>query len=190
MKLLTLGLATTIVLSACAQAPSPGEGDGGALIDAVITRADVERLERGLAHDSMEGRQVGTPGAARAARFIAAEMRSLGLAPGGDNGTYFQHVTGTAVPSYTAGAFLINGGVPLTWNVDFTAAPSLAAPSAVSNAPVIYGGINGDSVKTITAEQAAGKVVVLSNPPAAAGGRGGRFRGGAAKFARAAAVVT
>ncbi len=51
-------------------------------------RRMVEQLLRGLAHDSMEGRATGTPGAARAARMIAEQMRSVGLQPGGDSGFY------------------------------------------------------------------------------------------------------
>lgn len=47
-------------------------------------RAHVERLLRALAHDSMEGRGTGTAGGERAARFLLAEMKQLGLAPAGD----------------------------------------------------------------------------------------------------------
>ncbi len=50
------------------------------------SRRVVEQLLRGMAHDSMEGRSIGTPGAARAARMIAEQMRSIGLRPGGDSG--------------------------------------------------------------------------------------------------------
>ena len=45
-----------------------------------------------LAHDSMEGRRVATAGEARAARFIAARFREVGLQPAGDSGTFFQHL--------------------------------------------------------------------------------------------------
>lgn len=55
-------------------------------------RASVERLLRALAHDSMEGRGTGTPGGERAARFLVAEMRRIGLRPGGDGTTYSQLV--------------------------------------------------------------------------------------------------
>jgi hypothetical protein len=44
-----------------------------------------------LAHDSMLGRRTGTAGAERAARFIAAEMRAIGLEAAGDSG-YLQRV--------------------------------------------------------------------------------------------------
>jgi hypothetical protein len=44
------------------------------------------RLVATLAHDSLEGRRTGQPGATRAARIIAAEMARIGLRPGGDSG--------------------------------------------------------------------------------------------------------
>ena len=59
--------------------------------------ADVPRAERlqsllsTLAADSMEGRRTGTPGAHRAARFLAAELERYGVEPAGDDG-YFQRV--------------------------------------------------------------------------------------------------
>ncbi|MFI5312021.1 MAG: M20/M25/M40 family metallo-hydrolase [Gemmatimonadales bacterium] len=55
------------------------------------TPAGARRLLGGLADDSMQGRATGTPGAQRAARMIAAEMKRIGLEPLGDSG-YFQRV--------------------------------------------------------------------------------------------------
>lgn len=45
-----------------------------------------------LAADDMEGREAGTSGYDKAAAYVAAEFEKLGLAPGGNNGTYFQEV--------------------------------------------------------------------------------------------------
>jgi Tol biopolymer transport system component len=45
-----------------------------------------------LASDALEGRMAGTVGSACAAEFIAWTFRRLGLAPGGEDGTYFQDV--------------------------------------------------------------------------------------------------
>ncbi len=44
-----------------------------------------------LAHDSLEGRRTGQPGATRAAGVIAREMARIGLEPAGDSG-YFQRI--------------------------------------------------------------------------------------------------
>jgi len=45
-----------------------------------------------LASNDFKGRKSGTPEYRRAAEYVAAEMRKLGLKPGGDNGTWFQEV--------------------------------------------------------------------------------------------------
>ncbi len=67
---------------------------------AITDSATVMYMVRALAHPRMEGRGAGTAGLDSAAALIAGEMRWLGLAPGGDDGTYFQRfevTTGVAV---------------------------------------------------------------------------------------------
>lgn len=56
-----------------------------------VTPLDVCHLLSALADDSMEGRGTGTAGGAKAARFIAEQMRAAGLEPAGDSG-FFQRV--------------------------------------------------------------------------------------------------
>jgi len=48
-------------------------------IDEVITASEVERIEKVLSDDNMEGRKTGTPGIERAADFIAGEFKNNGL---------------------------------------------------------------------------------------------------------------
>ena len=45
-----------------------------------------------LSHDLMEGRAPSTRGGALAAEYLATELATLGIAPAGENGTYFQQV--------------------------------------------------------------------------------------------------
>lgn len=77
-----------------------------------VTPAEVCRVLSVLAADSLEGRGTGTPGGAKAARFIAEEFKAAGLEPAGDSG-YFQRVpivmgnrggrmVASAVPSFAA----------------------------------------------------------------------------------------
>jgi len=57
---------------------------------------DAQRLlghVRWLADPAREGRGVGTQGLAQAGTWIAAQMRTAGLKPAGDDGTYFQSFT-------------------------------------------------------------------------------------------------
>jgi hypothetical protein len=75
--------------SAPAGAPEPAP--------AALTEAGVRRILSALANDSMEGRFTGSRGADRAARFIASEMKSIGLQPAGDSG-YLQKVPFTTHP--------------------------------------------------------------------------------------------
>jgi hypothetical protein len=76
------------VLAGCAaqQAPVPSP-----VLTASITEAGVRDFLSKLADDSMEGRRTGTRGNEKAARFIASEMKSIGLVPLGDS-AYFQKV--------------------------------------------------------------------------------------------------
>jgi len=46
-----------------------------------ITQTSVERIERALAADDMQGRASGTPGGLKAAQFIAGEFKRIGLEP-------------------------------------------------------------------------------------------------------------
>ena len=63
-------------------APRPTTGD--------ITVEDVRTRTYIIADDSMEGRDTGRRGGARAAQYIARELARLGLEPAGDDGTYLQ----------------------------------------------------------------------------------------------------
>jgi hypothetical protein len=58
----------------------------------VVRDADVRRDIAILAADSMEGRGTGTPGGARAARWLATEFAKAGLQPAGDSGTFLQQL--------------------------------------------------------------------------------------------------
>jgi hypothetical protein len=58
-------------------------------IDKIINATEVERIERTLAADDMQGRRTFTPGIDKAADFIAAEFKKAGIQPlKGDS--YFQ----------------------------------------------------------------------------------------------------
>jgi hypothetical protein len=59
-------------------------------IDKIINAAEVERIEKTLSADDMQGRKTFTPGIDKAAEFIAAEFAKSKLQFLGDNKTYFQ----------------------------------------------------------------------------------------------------
>jgi hypothetical protein len=66
--------------------PAPAAASSGA-----VREQDVRMTLTALADDSMQGRGTGMPGSAMAARFIAGQMRQIGLEAAGDSG-YFQRV--------------------------------------------------------------------------------------------------
>jgi len=116
----------------------------------------------------MGGRQSGTRGNFMMTEYLAAEAARVGLEPGGENGTWFQTLplvrrSVDPVSSMTA------GGVRLTLFTDFapvkpTLTLRLGERLAVANASAVYGGRAGDTVNTISAASAAGRVVVLDAP--------------------------
>jgi Peptidase family M28 len=59
-------------------------------IDKIINATEVERIEKILSADDMEGRKTFTPGIDKAADFIAGEFAKSKLQFLGDNKTYFQ----------------------------------------------------------------------------------------------------
>src|SRR3569623_180705 len=55
------------------------------------------RSTRFLSSDAMEGRDTGSAGYERAARYVAQRFARAGLKPAGENGTWFQRVNLTEV---------------------------------------------------------------------------------------------
>ena len=78
--------ATGLIHAQAPQAPTP------AFRDALIDEQDIRRWLTYLSSDQMQGREVFTEGYGLAASYVADELRSLGLRPLGDSGSYFQTV--------------------------------------------------------------------------------------------------
>ena len=161
---------------------------------AQITARDLQIRLYQFADDSMLGRQVGRAANKKGTDFIAAELKRLGLVPGGVNGTYFQNLP-FHLRKFTEHSRVTVDGNPITWNTDIVAVPTLRAPRPVSDAEVVFGGTQGDTTLQIPASAAVGKFVVLLPQ---AGGRGGQGQGFAvrpgftpppSRFADAAAVA-
>ncbi|HEU4641881.1 MAG TPA: M20/M25/M40 family metallo-hydrolase [Gemmatimonadaceae bacterium] len=96
---LLLPLAAPLALAQGSSAPPRG----GAAVDALVNEVNVRRELSALADDSMQGRRTGTAGAMRAARWIAARMKEIGLEPAGDSG-YFQRVPVGELPAAPNGS--------------------------------------------------------------------------------------
>lgn len=87
-------LTSVCLLAALAMAACGGDSSEEAPAtpaDAATLEERLESLLSTLAADSMEGRRTGTPGAHRAARFLAAQLEEYGVEPAGDDG-YMQTI--------------------------------------------------------------------------------------------------
>jgi hypothetical protein len=169
---------------------------------AAITQADLMTRLYIFADDSMLGRRYRDIGNMKGTAYIARELQRIGVAPMGVRGTYFQNLDSLVQRKFTGGSLNV-GAVTLRFNQDFVPIPGARAPRAIANAPVVYGGVAGDTVNMISNEAAKGKFVIFAANPAQAapgggGGRGGRGGGGgggaggglAARLPDAAAVAT
>jgi len=130
---------------------------------AEISAQDLELRLSIVSDDSMAGREAGTIGDFKATTYIADEFRKLGLAPGGENGTYFQTVPLARVSlDERTTSIRVNGRELKLW----TDVAPVEADSALSLTGVraVYGGLATDSSTWISAQAAAGRIVVLGVP--------------------------
>jgi Peptidase family M28/PA domain len=118
-------------------------GQLAAQSDLALTAARVRAHVEFLADDLLEGREAGTRGYDVAARYVAAMLRTYGLEPAGDAGTFFQQVplregrlsTGEIVLQPKSGA-----QVTLALPGDAVVVPSLVRRETHVTAPAAYVG--------------------------------------------------
>jgi hypothetical protein len=125
LALAALTLTTVLTFAA----PLPAAAQEVAAPIRVVEVDDLRASLSVLAADSLEGRATGTAGAARAARFLAAEMQGLGLEPAGDEG-YLQRVP-------LARVTLANGRERLVVLPDHGALDTIPAERRVLDANVV-----------------------------------------------------
>jgi hypothetical protein len=147
-----------------------------------ITAADLMTRLYLYAADSMQGREAGTAGDARATDYIAAEVKRMGLVPAGEDGSYFQ-----TIPLMTrvvdSASSIVAGGTPLVFGADWAA--SGTGSLSMRDLPVVYGGALGDSA-ALPNDQIKGKLVIYGPP---AGRLSGRLFRSAAEMDDSAAAV-
>ena len=173
--------ALVVVLAACSggQEASPAPEEAG-LADDALTRAErLERLLGTLADDSMAGRRTGTPGAAKAARFLASELERYGVRPLGEGG-HLQPVplarverngrTRLVLPSATLSFDTLPAGSVLEGEVNVVGVIP-GADSALAREAVVLGAhfdhvgvgpaVEGDSIYNGADDDGSGAVAVL-----------------------------
>jgi hypothetical protein len=156
---------------------------GGPTVTA-ITPCDLMTRLYIYSADSLRGREAGTLDAIHATAWIEREVRRLGLRPGGDNGTYFQAMPVSA-RIVSSSSTIVSGGKTFRTDVDFY--PGGATADRKITADVVFGGMLGDTVNALSADDARGKIVVMTG---AANARGIRGFGAALAGAEAIALVS
>lgn len=121
-----------------------------------------------LASDALKGRDTGSAGHAAAAAYVARQFESLGLKPGGDNGSWFQqvpfrHAAHTSVPR--VGYIVVGKTVRWTNGKDFALRPSITQRRRRIDAPLVFAGHGISDAKLGIDEYAGldarGKIVVV-----------------------------
>src|SRR5215213_11877849 len=165
-------LATVNAAAALAQSSHQPRTHAPRPTSAEISTEDARTRAYIIADDSMEGRDTGRRGGERSARYIAGELKRLGLEPAGDRGTYLQQIPWVSrTPDTTA--VLRAGTTTLRWGTDYLVLPKLGFALALGGQPfgggfrgenvaTVYGGKIGDS--TIAPDLIRGKVVVFGAP--------------------------
>ncbi len=138
-----------------------------------ITPADVRARVYLIADDSMQGREAGEPGNVAVTSYIAAELARMGLQPAGENGTWFQTIPMIRRLVDPASSLRVANE---SFNLFADFAPIRPTSSlrsgtrlVVDAVPVIYAGRAGDSATALSADQVAGRIVVLGPPLDTAG---------------------
>ena len=104
-----LGLALVLMLTAGTTLASPYAISGDSIFKHIAV----------LAHDSLEGREVGELGEWKAAQYISNVFENAGLVPKGGNGTYLQSFEFTKKIVYGADNHLIVNSTPLVLDEEF-----------------------------------------------------------------------
>lgn len=141
-------------------------------IDAEKIRATVKYLS----DDALEGRGTGQKGGDAAADWMAAQFKSYGLLPAGDNGTYFQSVGFYGVTTdgkQTQVAFVPKSGteMALKFADDYVATDMTHAEKSEIDAPIVFVGYgihapeyNWDDYKGVDLKGKAA-LMLVNEPP-------------------------
>lgn len=88
---LSAAIGALFIAAAC-QPTNQTDGNDTIVADVSADPSVIRAHMSFLASDELEGREAGTAGYDAAAAYVAAELEKLGVAPAGDDGTYFQTV--------------------------------------------------------------------------------------------------
>ena len=140
----------------------------GVSIDTMRLRA----VSRALAHDSLGGRETGSPGAAAAASYIADRLREMGLQPTTPDGAFTRPVPIRTVSVDATSRLTLRAGpdsAVLAYGPDFVVVPPDSASSLSIEGEVWFLGTGGDATTAVRPGDPRGRVLaVLGGLPEAA----------------------
>ncbi|HEY6613546.1 MAG TPA: hypothetical protein VIZ32_03480, partial [Vicinamibacterales bacterium] len=160
-----------VLLLLAGAAPRAQQATLPAAVRAAADKITADALSRDLtylASDPLEGRNTPSPGFDKAAQFIAGRLKSAGLQPLGDNGTFFQAYTMRESRVDTAEAYVEVNGRRFRFGDDFVVR-SFASPLAGSY-PIVYVGhgwtVPGRGIDPYAGVDVKGKIVLAHGPRA------------------------
>src|SRR6478609_10920487 len=144
MKKLSIILFVTVVCVCSGSAQTGVPPDAQKVMNAI----DAEKIRatvKYLADDALQGRGTGQKGGDMAADWIAAQFKSYGVMPAGDQGTYFQQVNFFGVttdPKQTTFTFVPKSGpeIALKFADDYVANDQTHSQKSQIDAPLVYVG--------------------------------------------------
>jgi Zn-dependent M28 family amino/carboxypeptidase len=149
MKKIALSLVLSFSLAVAAQSKPGSTGSGlPAAAQQAMNSINAEKIRatvKYLSDDSLEGRGTGQKGGDKAADWIAAQLKSYGVLPAGDNGTFFQSVNFYGVttdPAQTHFEFVPKSGESMTLKFadDYVATDQTHSEKSEIDAPIVYVG--------------------------------------------------
>jgi hypothetical protein len=135
---------------------------------AAITARDLRTRLYIYAADSMQGRETGRPGQARATDYIASQLRALGLEPMGDSGTYFQNLP-VFRRRLDPRSTITRPGIALVAGADFYVFEYGQQRAVASDTTIVFGGVIGRETVPLAPDVTRGKLVAYYIPPALEG---------------------
>jgi hypothetical protein len=123
-----------------------------------------------FADDSMQGRRAGEEGGLKGTAYIEREVRRLGLIPAGDSGTFFQAVPLIARTVDMSSSVKADDEA-IVLGTDILPVGISGIPQSLDGSQIIFAGDATDATRSVSPEQATGKVVLVTSSTAAAAQR-------------------
>ncbi|CAN5788255.1 M20/M25/M40 family metallo-hydrolase [soil metagenome] len=165
-----------VMAAVCVLAAAPAMAAEPSAAEAQTSADNIKAHVSFLASDLLEGREAGSRGYDIAAAYAAAQMAQLGLKPGGDKGTFFQHVPLVAFQAADQGTFVLRDkagkATPLVFGEDYLVGRNPVATETKLSAPLVFVGFGVVAPEHKRDDYAGlnvkGKIVVaLSGAPSA-----------------------